>query len=383
MLKVYIVTGNRAEYGLLKPVLNKLNFSEKFEVRLVVTGNHLNKMYGKTISEIQQDKQSIFATVDILQTGTKPEEIATSMSKCIEGFSSLFATNKPDLILVLGDRFEILGACLAATFFNIPIAHLHGGEITKGAIDDTFRHSITKMSHIHFVAHNEYRNRVIQLGEAPETVHTVGSLGVEITKKITFFSRTKIERRLNFLFRKKNVLVTFHPETLSKTSVSSQIETLLFALENLPETMLIFTLPNSDAGGNTIISSIEKFVEENENSIMFSSLGHELYMSLLKNVDAVVGNSSSGIIEAPSLETPTVNIGTRQLGRIQASSIYNCDFDKVKISNLINRVLSGDCNLLFKNPYDIGSEASSEILKVLEATKLNNVVSKSFFDFKS
>ena len=295
--KICVITGSRAEYGLLRKLIKILDVSELFQLQLIVTGSHLSKKFGETLNEVEGDGFKINSKIDINLVSDTPIGISKSTSIGLSGFAGEFELLNPDMILVLGDRFEILSAVISM-FARIPIAHIHGGELTEGAIDDAIRHSITKFSHLHFVGNEVYRKRVIQLGEKPERVFNVGGLGVDAINDINLIPKNKLEKDLNIKFLKKNLLITFHPVTLEDGSSLKQISELLDALSNLQNTSLIFTMPNADGDSQVIFEKIEDYVSSNKNAYVFISLGQVRYLSCLAQVDAIVGNSSSGLHEA-------------------------------------------------------------------------------------
>lgn len=383
--KKYIiaVTGSRADYGLLYFTLNELNNSKKINLKLLVTGSHLSKKHGYTINEIIKDKFKKLKKIDLKLQSKGEKNIAVPMSAGIKKFSEFFLKDRPNLILILGDRYESFAAAIAAYTLKIPIAHIHGGEITEGAYDEAFRHSITKMSQIHFTSTNEYRNRIIQLGENPKSVFNFGAPGVENIKKLNLLSLKSLEKKINFRFTKKNLLICFHPVTLEDNTSEEHIKNIIYSLDKLKETNLIFTSSNVDTGGSIINNIISDYVKKNNHkAILFSSLGQLKYLSVLKYVDGIIGNSSSGIIEAPSLKTGTINIGDRQLGRVQAKSIINCSnqIDAINIS--IRKLFSKSYkNKLLKviNPYE-KNNVSKKIMKQILKTDFNNLIKKRFYD---
>lgn len=380
--KICVVTGTRAEYGLLKLLISKIQNSAKLELQVVVTGMHLSPEFGSTYHEIITDGFNIDKKVEMLLSADTPSAIGKSIGLGTIGFSDVWQELCPDLIVVLGDRFEIFAAVSAALIAKIPVAHLHGGETTEGAFDESIRHSITKMSHLHFVAAEEYRKRVIQLGENPDYVFNVGGLGVDGIKHTSLMSRSELEASLGFTFGEKNLLVTFHPETLETHSPKSQFEELLKALHSLQNTSIIFTLPNSDTGSREMISMIHEFVKTHDHSVAFTSLGQRRYFSCLNFVDGVVGNSSSGLLEVPSFRKGTVNIGGRQSGRLKSKSIIDCEPKEPSISNAISELYSKSFQerlVDIKNPYGEGN-ASSMILETLENISLDHILKKRFFD---
>tara|TARA_E500000331_G_scaffold357739_1_gene420670 strand:- start:3254 stop:4414 length:1161 start_codon:yes stop_codon:yes gene_type:complete len=382
MKKICIVTGSRAEYGLLRWVMEGIKKSSKLDLQIVATGMHLSSKFGSTVNEIEKDGFYIDQRVDMQIDSDTPNGVTKSLGYGVIGFGNALDILKPDLLLVLGDRYEIFSASSAAMIARIPIAHLHGGEATEGLIDEPIRHSITKMSHLHFVATEEYKNRVIQLGEDPNRVFLVGGLGIDSINRLELMSKDDLEKSLNFKFKSKNLLITFHPVTLEKNSSKNQIQQLLMALDSLNDTQLIFTMPNSDTDGSIIFDLINSFVADHNNSCSFISMGQLRYLSSLNQVDAVVGNSSSGLIEAPSFRIGTINIGDRQRGRLKASSVIDCQPDSEAIKDSIKNIYSSEFQdklRSVKNPYGEGG-ASSSIVKIIEETNLDNLIMKKFHD---
>ena len=370
MRRVALVTSTRAEYGIMYRLIDKLSVDKDVDFYLLVTGMHLSDKFGVTKNEITQP---VYKEIDI----DIEKEPAYSLALAIEKFYNVFREIKPDILVVLGDRFEIMGVVQAAMLNNIPVAHIHGGEITEGAIDDAIRHSITKMSHLHFTSCEDYRKRVIQLGENPKRVFNIGSLGVENIKKFQLLSKTDLEESLGFNFAEKNILVTFHPVTL-EGDVKKQFNELLDALNDLKDTNIIITCPNADPGNDEIFELIQKFKLLNKNIYVYKSLGMQRYLSCLKYVDMVVGNSSSGIIEVPSFKIPTINIGNRQKGRIQAESIINCIPEKNNILSAIDIAYKKDFSNTI-NPYE-KEDTLENLLKILKNYDLNNIIKKNFCD---
>ena len=380
--KICVVTGSRADYGLLRLVMKGIEAEPSLTLQIIATGMHLAPTFGLTYKEIEGDGFKIDQKVECLSSSDSPVEIAEATGKALSGCAKAFAELKPDLVLVLGDRFEIFAACSAALLARIPIAHIHGGEVTVGAYDEAFRHSITKMSSIHFVATEEYKKRVIQLGEDPSTVHLVGGLGVDAIKELKLLSKEDIEQRIGIKLANKSLLVTFHPATLEKQSPAEQINEILTALSNKPDTTLIFTMPNADTGGLAIKEQIQNFVEKNDNAYLFESLGQLNYLSCMAIVDGIVGNSSSGILEAPTLKVGTINIGDRQLGRTQSDSVINALANKESIEKSLKKLFSSEFKLSLatcSSPYGEGG-ASRKILRVLSDFKFGESPQKSFYD---
>ena len=380
--KICVITGTRADYGLLRLVMQGIKDDSDLTLQIIVTGMHLSPEFGLTYREIEQDGFQIDLKIEMLTSSDTSVGIAKSMGLGLIGFADALNELKPDLVLVLGDRFEIFSAVSAALVARIPVAHLHGGETTEGAFDESLRHSITKMSHIHFVAAEVYRQRVIQLGEQPKDVFLVGGLGVDNIKRLKLLNRSELEASLGFKLAQKNLLITFHPVTLETTTATDQMAELLTALADLKDTQLIFTLPNADTEGRALIKMVEKFVEEHHNAHIFSSLGQLLYLSCIAQVDGVVGNSSSGLLEAPSFGKGTINIGDRQRGRLQATSIINCAPDRNNIAIAIRKLYSADFQLSLsqvRNPYGEGG-ASEKIVTIIKNYAIDGIAKKTFYD---
>lgn len=384
MRKICVVTGTRAEYGLLSRLIRMINDSKETELQLIATNMHLSPTYGETYKEIEKDGFTIDRKIPIIEEG-KNDAVATlkSMAKAISGFADAFNELKPDMIVLLGDRYEILAAAEAALIKRIPIAHIHGGEVTEGAYDDAIRHSITKMSQLHFTSTEEYRKRVIQLGEQPDRVFYVGALGVENVKTLPLMSKDEIQRNLGFEINEKTILVTYHPVTLGPDSMKKDIDAFIAALDARPEIRIIFTMPNSDNGSEVIVEVINAFVEKNKNrAVAFKSLGLVRYLSAMKYCGAVVGNSSSGILEVPSFGIPTLNIGDRQKGRIAAGSVYNCAPDFESVLAGLDKVMTSEIRKEakgVKNPYDKEGTAEN-IFKVISSYPLEQLNQKHFYD---
>jgi GDP/UDP-N,N'-diacetylbacillosamine 2-epimerase (hydrolysing) len=380
--KICVITGSRSDYGLLHWLMRDISSDQNMELQIIATGTHLSPEFGLTRTEIEEDGFTINTSIEILLSSDTPTGIAKSMGLGLIGFADAFHELKPDLIVVLGDRFEIFSAVSSALVASIPVAHLHGGEVTEGAFDDAFRHAITKMSHLHFVAHETYRQRVIQLGENPDHVFTVGGIGIDGIIHSKLLDRVELEIALKFKLGLKNLLITFHPSTVNFGDAKYQLECLLDALDILEDTHLIFTMPNADAESRVIIKMIEDFVANHENARAFYSLGQLKYLSCIKHVDGVVGNSSSGILEVPSFKKGTINIGDRQCGRIQANSIINCkpSYEEICASliKLYSKSFQSDLEKVV-NPYGDGG-TSKKILKIIKNINLQCLTKKLFFD---
>ena len=382
--KICVITSSRAEYGLLYWMLKQLEASNNFKLQLIVTGMHLSQEFGLIFKQIKKEFK-VDKKIEILLSSDTSIGVSKSMGLSLISFSEAYEELKPDIILVLGDRYEIFSAAASAMIAKIPIAHIHGGELTQGAFDDPIRHSITKMSHLHFTATKDYKKRVIQLGEDPRKVFNVGGLGVENIKRNKILNKYEFEKSINFKLNIKNILVTFHPVTLENKTSKKQFKELLDAIEKLKDTNIIFTKSNSDTDGRIINKMIDDYVSRNTHkSIAFTSLGQSRYMSALKHVDAVVGNSSSGLLEAPSFKIGTVNIGDRQKGRIKANSVIDCLANKRDIKKAIDKIYSKEFQILLKNvknPYS-GGKTSKKIVNILKKISLPLPVKKEFYDVK-
>ncbi len=385
MKKICIVTGTRAEYGLLKPVIEKVNSANTMELQLVATGMHLSPEFGLTYREIEEDGYPISAKIEMLLSSDTGAGATKSMGVALLGFADYFEEKRPDIVIILGDRYEALMAATAAMMARIPIAHIHGGETTEGAVDEAIRHSITKMSHIHFTAAEEYRKRVIQLGEQPQNVYHVGALGVENVKAVALLDRKTLEDVIQFTFRSPTIMVTFHPVTLDNRAAEEQFANLLQVIERHKELGVIFTKANADPDGRIVNQMIDDYVEKNHTRCAaYISLGQLRYLSALQFCDAVVGNSSSGIIEVPSFGIPTVNIGDRQRGRVSAESVIHCGNEEADIERALVRALSSefkDSIRSIKNPYE-GSHTSQRIVEVIEEALNGGIdLKKNFYDW--
>ena len=382
--KICFITGSRAEYGLLRKLVIASQHDKLINMQIIVTGSHLSKKHGHTYKEIEKDHIQISSKVNLNFKGDSPEDIIHSMSIGLKGFSNSFKKLQPDLIVILGDRYEIFSAAAAAMIMNIPIAHIHGGEVTEGAYDEAIRHSISKMAHIHFVAAPEYRKRVIQLGENPKSVFMVGGLGVDAMKGLKLLDKINLEKAMNFKFGQRNLLVTIHPETLTpKDQQLKNAKTLLAALKTIRETNFIFTLPNADHYNEQITHLIKDFCfKHSKNYWLYSSLGQLKYFSSLQYVDGVIGNSSSGLLEVPSFKKGTINIGDRQRGRLQATSIINCEPTQKSIADAISILYSPSFQedlSQVRNPYGEGG-ASEKVVHTLKSINIKNIVKKAFYN---
>lgn len=385
MRKICVVTGSRAEYGLLSGLMRAIQADTELQLQVIATNMHLSPEFGLTYKDIERDGFRIDKKVQMLLSSDTANATTKSVGLATIGFADAYEDLQPDLIVVLGDRFEILAAVSAALFYKIPVAHLHGGEITEGAYDDCIRHAITKMSHLHFTSTEAYRQRVIQLGEQPERVFYVGAIGVENTKRILPLAKKELEDSIHFSLGGKSMLVTYHPVTLENHTAASQCQNLLDALDEFPDYKVIFTLPNSDTDGRILIRMIQDYVSVHPDRCMsIPSLGLKRYLSALRYVDAVVGNSSSGIIEVPSFGIPTLDIGDRQKGRIASDSVVHCGTDKREIVDGLKIALSREQKDKAKrclNPYDKKNTIQA-ILDVIKHYPLDKLIHKSFYNIK-
>lgn len=381
-----IITGTRAEYGLLKPLINKVSQSSTLELQLVVTGMHLSPEFGLTYKEIENDGYSITSKIEMLLSSDTSAGITKSMGVVMLGFADYFSQYKPDLTVILGDRYEMLMAAAASMVAKIPIAHIHGGELTEGVMDDAIRHSITKMSHIHFTSTKEYRNRVIQLGEQPHCVFNVGALGIENIKNMKLLAKEELEKQLAFQFTEKTIMVTYHPVTMENINTKNQFDNILSVIREHRELSVIFTKANADMDGRIINQMIDDFVTAHKDRCaVYASLGQLKYLSALQFCKAVVGNSSSGIIEVPSFGIPTVNIGERQKRRLHAASVINCENKRNEIEAALMKALSdefADLVAQVKNPYE-GEHTSDKMIAILnQALKQGINRQKNFYDLE-
>jgi len=385
MKKICFITGSRAEYGLLKNLMRSVRKKKNYKLQLIVSCMHLSKKFGNTINEIKIDGFKINIKVNLNINADKPNDICKYVGIGIKKFSDAYSKLRPNYIALLGDRFEIFAAATAALIHNIPIIHFHGGELTESSIDDAFRHSITKMSTYHFVANKIYHKRVEQLGENPNNIFNVGGLGVDSIKKTNFLNKKDIEKKLKFKFLQKNLLITYHPETLSKKETKKGIENLLKSLKNLKNTRLIFTSSNADTYGDYINKKIKTFVKNNKNANFFYSLGSVIYYSCLKYIDAVIGNSSSGIAEVPTFKKFTINIGNRQKGRLKAKSVLDCSTNLHDIKKCLRFIYLPQSKKILKNTINLygNGNATNKILNNLhDLIKKRKNLPKKFFDIK-
>ena len=385
-MNIGVVTATRAEYGLLKPLIQKINEDLDTDLQLIVTGTHLIEEYGYTVKFIKEDNYPIAAEVPVKICTNSASEISQTMGRYFQAFSEVFQKVKMDCVVVLGDRYELIPICFCAANAKIPIAHISGGEVTEGAIDDAVRHCITKLSYLHFPACEIYRRRIIQLGEDPMRVFNVGDPGVENIKKMKFLSRQDLGNILSTDLEKPYFLVIFHPITLDKVKPEIQIRRLLSAIENFKDIQFIFLKSNADIGGEMINQYLKEFVKRNNNCKLFSSLKIEQFLSLQKYSLGLIGNSSSGIVETPCLGIPTINIGDRQKGRLLADSIISCSVDIIEIKSAIKLALSTEFREKAKkaiNPYGSGDTSTKILYHIKQFIYENNInLKKNFYDIQ-
>jgi len=382
--KICIVTGTRAEYGLLYWLMKRIQEDQNLKLQIVATGMHLSPEFGLTYKQIEKDGFKIDGKVEMLLSGDTPTAISKSVGLAVISFADIFQILNPDIVVLLGDRFEIFAAAQTAMIMRIPIAHIHGGELTEGLIDDPIRHSITKMAHLHFTATEEYRQRVIQMGEQPKNVYNVGTLGIEGIKNLSLLNKEELSKSIGVKLE-KFFLVTLHPTTLEKSTSEKQISILLKALDKFSDYQVIFTKTNADTEGRIINYYIEKYVKENpKRAYVFDSLGQVRFLSAIKHCEVVIGNSSSGLLEVPYFRKATVNIGIRQRGRLKAESVINCDFEEESIINAINLGLSNEFKKRINSMKMLYGEGntSEQIVEVLKNVDLEKILIKRFYDIE-
>ena len=386
MRKICVVTATRAEYGLLKCLLEDIQNDSVLELQLISTGSHLSPEFGLTNQQILDDGFVVNKTVEILLSSDTPVGVSKSMGLAQISFSEAFDELKPDIVVVLGDRYELIPIVSAANIARIPVAHLSGGELTEGAIDELIRHAVTKLSQLHFTAMDEYSTRVIQMGEQPERVFTVGEVGLDNLLRMQLMSKDEFENSISCKLKERNLLFTYHPETTQDIAeVEGDFREILSALDTLEHTLVIFTKANADVGGRLINKMIDEYVTENtEKAIAFTSLGQLRYLSALQYMDAVVGNSSSGIVEAPSFKLATINIGNRQKGRVRANSTIDVSVNKAELTSALAEIYTPEFMTSLKqivNPYGRGN-SSEKVVQTLKTVELSSLKTKQFYDVK-
>ncbi len=385
--KICIFSGTRAEYGLLKPLIDELKNEPTIELQILITGMHLSPEFGITHKEINLEGISKVEKVEILLSSDTAIGISKAMGLGMISFSEALERLSPDLLIGLGDRFELFSAVSAAMIARIPVAHLHGGEATEGLIDEPIRHSISKMSQLHFASNEIFRRRIIQLGENPSRVFTVGAIGLDNLKKMNLLTKNELEKLLDFEINERTIIVTFHPVTLENSTAKIQFNELLRALDNFNNIRIIFTKPNSDTDGRIIVGMIDNYVNENKDrAISFVSMGQLKYLSTLQYVKGVIGNSSSGLIETPSFKVGTINIGDRQRGRLKAESVIDCLPKQHDIIKSINKLFSNEFqNTLSSivNPYELKNGLTSQKIKeIILSYPLKNLIKKQFYNIE-
>lgn len=380
---ICIVTGTRSEYGLLYWLMKEIQGDPDLDLQIVATGMHLSPEFGLTYRKIEEDGFRIDEKVEMLLSSDTAAGTAKSIGLGVIGFADVFARLRPDILVVLGDRFEIFAAAQAAMVSKIPIAHIHGGETTVGAVDEAIRHAITKMAHFHFTAAEQYRRRVIQLGEIPERVLNYGAPGLDNLNKIELLEKSSFEKQIDFQLGDLSFLITYHPATLSTEGPERSLNELLKAIGHFPEAKIIFTKANADTEGRIINQKIDEYAEKDPSRTrVFTSMGQLLYLSAIKNVNIVIGNSSSGLIEVPALKKPTVNMGERQKGRLRACSVIDCEENEKAIAAAIEKGLSPGFTKELEDlvpPYGRGN-ASPRIKEYLKSVSLQDVLMKVFYD---
>ena len=384
MKKICVITGTRAEYGLLSKLMKRIDDCPDMQLQIIATNMHLSPEFGLTYREIEADGFHIDKKVEMLLSSDTRNATTKSLGLGIIGFADAFEDLAPDMIVILGDRYEMLGAASAALLYGIPIAHISGGDVTEGAYDDAIRHSISKMSHLHFTSAEEYRQRVIQLGEQPDRVFNFGAIGLDNMRQIQFLDRQSLEQSIGFEIGEDCILVTYHPVTMERNSAETQFGALLEAIDRVG-CRVIFTKPNSDSDGRIIIKMIDEYVAANsDKAACYTSLGYVRYLSALQFVKAAVGNSSSGILEVPSFGIPTVNIGDRQKGRLRADSVIDCNTDVDSIEKAIRGALSQEWQTIARNatnPYE-QPDTVARIFDVLQQCDLSQMKQKRFYDIR-
>lgn len=381
--KICVVTGTRAEYGLLSRLMSEIQHSEILQLQVIACAAHLSPKHGMTINQIIADGFQVDARVEMLEEGDSEAAMVKSVAKGLVGFADALQRLKPDVVVMLGDRYEMLAAAQAALLMNIPIAHIHGGELTFGAVDESIRHAITKMASLHFTAAEPYRQRVIQMGEQPDRVFNVGAPGLDLIHHLTLLTRQQLEVDLNMQLNSPLFLITYHPVTWGSQAGVDALQNLFSALNNFPDASIVWTAPNADAQGELMHQLIKQWVQaSNLNVKLFTSLGSLRYLSMMALAEVVIGNSSSGIIEAPALGAATVNIGSRQDGRLRAPSIIDCAESHVAIQQAINKAISENVQLTVakKNSVYGSGNSAHYITQVLANIELNRLNTKEFYD---
>ena len=381
-MKIAVVTGTRAEFGLLAPLMHKIEASQLLDLITMVTGTHLLPDFGYTVEDIKSEGFAVDATIPEIASARDGADVARQVGSGILGFTDALVSLEPDALVLLGDRYELLSAATAAFFLEVPIVHLHGGEVTEGAFDDTIRHAISKFASVHAVAAPEYRDRLIRAGEQPASVHVVGGFGVDLVATTNRFTRSELEAELGIAIGEQLLLVTYHPVTAAPHETQQEIDALVAALGKFPDATVVFTLPNADPEHDIISAAISKAVSKNDAWHSFPSFGSRKYLSLMALSAVVVGNSSSGLLEAPSLGIPSVNIGPRQDGRLKAASVLSSPAEASAIEHHLRHAMSQDfMNHLSAPETPYGGEGAVErVMRLLESTAFDNLGHKKYFD---
>lgn len=385
MKKIIVVTGTRAEYGLLKNVMKRIDEDEELDLCLIVTGTHLEEKFGNTYRFIEEDGFQIDYRIPMNLTGNTTRSVVKSMAMELAAFSEVMETVEADMMVLLGDRYEILIAAITAMMYKVPIAHIHGGEITEGAVDDSIRHSITKMSYLHFASTKEYADRICQMGENPAYVFSVGALGVENIRETKLLTREELVIKYGGIFENPYVMVTYHPVTIGEDDAEKQFKDILAVIRRHSEYNYCFTYANADMGGAVINALVDEFVKENKNACAFASMGQNGYLSALRYCNFIVGNSSSGILEAPSFGIATINIGERQKGRIRAASVIDCSCSQEKIEGAFQRAASEAFQRICRsvdNPYAAKDTSERIVMEIKKYLVSGKYLKKRFFDMK-
>ena len=384
MKKICIFTSTRADYGILKNLIKKIDEEKSFKLITIVGGSHFFKKFGSTYNEIKKDKIKIDFKIKNIILGDNSTHISKIFSHTLIKSNLILRQTKPDLLVVLGDRYEILASVISANLNRIPVAHINGGEVTTGVLDDSFRHCITKLSHIHFTANETYKNRIIQLGENKKNIYNIGGLAADNIYNFNFLKKNFLEKELKLKLKKKNYIVTFHPETISKDKTSKYLNIMLKAFKKFDDTNFIFTAPGLELEHNIIFKTLKKTIKQEKNIFFFKSLGQNFFFSLLKYCDGMIGNSSSGILEMPYFRKPTINIGDRQKGRLMSNLIINCSFKTKSIISSIKKI--DDKNFVKKDfiNYPYGKRgAIKKIISILKNIELKELFKKKFIDIKT
>jgi GDP/UDP-N,N'-diacetylbacillosamine 2-epimerase (hydrolysing) len=384
-MKICLITSTRADFGLLKKLILKLKANNSFNVKIIASGTHYNNKFGLTYKEIKKNKIKINNKIIFNYNSDNEITISKIFSETVFQTTKIIKKNKPDLIIVLGDRYEILASVISANINRVPVAHIHGGEVTSGVMDDSFRHAITKLSHIHFVANNVYKKRVIQLGENPKHVYVVGGLGVDSIFDFLPIKKKILEKKLKIKFNKKNYIVNFHPETLKKSANKKYIKIILSAIKKIKFANFLFTMPGFDIENYAIIEEIKKFVKKNKNTFFIKSLGQLNYYSILNYMNGMIGNSSSGILEMPYFKKGTINLGMRQNGRLKSNTVIDCEINKSQILRSIKKIESPQFQKILKSAIPCYGKpgASTKIVNILKKKQFKKLVFKKFYDFNN